>query len=142
MRSTLTQLRHTDYFVYLNLNPRDALFGGRTSPAKLYFESKCGTEKARYYHYTSLYPHVQKKFRDPAKHPVITRGVDKCSELEVAKIFGLIKCKILPPKNMLFPVLPVRLEKLTFALCATCATCAIMCYMCFFWDSLRAFGII
>jgi hypothetical protein len=121
VRSTLTQLRHTDYFVYLNLNPRDALFGGRTSPAKLYFESKGDAEKGRYYDYTSLYPHVQKKFRYPIKHPVITRGIEKCSKLEVAKIFGLIKCKILPPKTMLFPVLPVRLEKLTFALCATCA---------------------
>ena len=119
LRSSITQLRHTDYFVYLNLNPRDALFGGRTSPAKLYFESS--TEKARYYDYTSLYLHVQKKFRYPIKHPIITRGIAKCSKLDVAKIFGLIKCKILPPKNMLFPVLPVRLEKLSFALCATCA---------------------
>ena len=57
-RKSITQLRHTDYFVYLNLNPRDALFGGRTSPAKLYFESKYPTEKARYYDYTSLYPYV------------------------------------------------------------------------------------
>ena len=120
-RNSILQLRHTDYFVYLNLNPRDALFGGRTSPARLYFESKHPTEKARYYDYTSLYPYVQKKFRYPIKHPTITRGIDKCSKLNINKIFGLIKCKILPPKNMLFPVLPVRLEKLTFALCATCA---------------------
>jgi hypothetical protein len=80
-RSSIAQLRHTDYFVYLNLNPRDALFGGRTSPARLYFESKHPTEKARYYDYTSLYPYVQKKFRFPIKHRIITRGVEKCSKL-------------------------------------------------------------
>ena len=120
-RNSILQMRHTDYFVYLNLNPRDALFGGRTSPTRLYFESKHPSEKARYYDYTSLYPHVQKKFRYPIKHPTITRGIEKCSNLNINKIFGLIKCKVLPPKNMLFPVLPVRLEKLTFALCARCA---------------------
>jgi hypothetical protein len=89
-RSSILQLRHTDYFVYLNLNPRDALFGGRTSPARLYFESKHLGEKARYYDYTSLYPYVQKKFRYPIKHPTITRSIEKCSKLNIAKIFGLI----------------------------------------------------
>jgi G:T-mismatch repair DNA endonuclease (very short patch repair protein) len=135
-RNSITQLHHTDYFVYLNLNPRDALFGGRRSPAKLYYESKSPTEKARYYDYTSLYPYVQKKYCYPIKHPIITRGVDKCSKLNVAKIFGFIKCKILLPKNMLFPVLPVRLEKLTFALCATCAR--EQCKKCTHSDEQRA----
>ncbi|CAB3979926.1 DNA polymerase [Paramuricea clavata] len=55
----LNQLRHSDFFTHLTLNPRDALFGGRTSPAKLYHESLI--EKTRYYDYTSLYPYVQKK---------------------------------------------------------------------------------
>jgi hypothetical protein len=115
MRNSITQLCHTDYFVYLNLNPRDALFGGRTSPAKLYHKSL--TEKTRYYDYTSLYSYVQKKYRYPIKHPVITRGADQCSKLDVHKIFSLIKCKILLPKTLLFPVLPVRLEKLMCHMC-------------------------
>ena len=35
---------------------------------------------------------------------------------------GFIKCKILPPTKMFFPVLPIRLhEKLMFVLCFECA---------------------
>ncbi|CAB3989903.1 DNA polymerase, partial [Paramuricea clavata] len=119
-RTTILEMGHVDFFAYINLNPRDALFGGRTSPAKLYHEVTTD-EKLRYYDFTSLYPHVQKKYRYPTKHPEITRGVDKCAKLNIDKIFGLIKCKILAPLCMLFPVLPLRLEKLMFALCTACA---------------------
>lgn len=66
-------------------------------------------------------PSCKKKYRYPIKHPEIIRGVAKCSKFDVHKIFGLIKCKILPPKHMLFPVIPVRTSKLTFPLCSTCA---------------------
>jgi hypothetical protein len=99
-RNLIMQLRHGKYFVYLNLNPRDALFGGRTSPAKLYHESL--TAKTRYIDFTSLYLYVQKIYRYPIKHPEITRGINKCAELDVYKIFGLIKCKILHPKKCYF----------------------------------------
>ena len=74
-QSTLKMLRHRDFFININLNPRDALFGGRTSPAILYFHSL--QQKARYYDFTSLYPYVQKKYMYPTKHPTITRGVTK-----------------------------------------------------------------
>ncbi|CAB3985445.1 DNA polymerase, partial [Paramuricea clavata] len=120
-RNTILELGHVKYFTYINLNPRDALFGGRTSPAVLFYDVGDSEEKVRYYDFTSLYPFVQKKYRYPTKHPEITRGVDKCAQLNVSQIFGLIKCKILAPFTMLFPVLPIRLEKLTFALCTTCA---------------------
>ena len=56
-QSSQKTLRHRDFFINLNLNPRDALFGGRTSPAVLYHESL--TEKTRYRDFTSLYPFVQ-----------------------------------------------------------------------------------
>ena len=37
-------------------------------------------------------------------------------------MFGLIKCKILPPNNLYFPVLPYRCRgKLLFPLCCSCA---------------------
>jgi hypothetical protein len=78
-------------------------------------------EKTRYYDFTSLYPYVQKKYRFPILHPMITRGIDECSEIEIKTAFGLIKCKILPPKKLLFPVLPYHTAKLTFPLCRTCA---------------------
>ena len=38
----------------------------------------------------------------------------------VEDIFGLIKCKILPPRNLFHPVLPYRTNKLTFPLCRSC----------------------
>src|SRR5687768_1131041 len=38
---------------------------------------------------------------------------------------GLVKCKVLPPTNLLHPVLPYRCnQKLNFPLCSTCCkTC-------------------
>ena len=101
------------------MNPRDALFGGRTSPAILYYDCKGKKKKARYYNVTSLYPFVQKMFEFPIQHPEIFRG-DICNSKNLNYVFGLIKCKILPPTNLLFAVLPYRSEKLTFTLCRTC----------------------
>jgi hypothetical protein len=76
--------------------------------------------KVRYYDVTSLYPFVQKMFDFPTQHPVIFRG-EVCNSKNPKHIFGLIKCKILPPTNLLFPVLPYRSEgKLTFPLCRKC----------------------
>jgi G:T-mismatch repair DNA endonuclease (very short patch repair protein) len=97
------------FFEHLNLNPRDALFGGRTSPAILYYdrEGDLKKRKVRYYDVTSLYPFVQKMFDFPTQHPVIFRG-EVCNSKNPKHIFGLIKCKILPPTNLLFPVLPYR----------------------------------
>ena len=40
---------------------------------------------------------------------------------DLDKYFGLINCKLLPPKALLFPVLPSRVEnKLLFVLCKKC----------------------
>ena len=37
--------------------------------------------------------------------------------------FGLIKAKILPPRGLLLPILPIKInDKLMFPLCHTCAT--------------------
>ena len=133
--SRLIQLRHCDFFVYLNLNPRDALFSGRTSPAKLFHESL--TQKTRYYDVTSLYPHVQKKYRYPISHPEIIRGIEKCADIEIANVFGLIiKCKVLAPTHLLFPILPVRTDKLTFPLGRTCVET--QCDTCTHGDEERA----
>ena len=103
----------------LNLNLRDAVFGGGISSAILYYETKNG-EKLRYHDVTSLYPFVQKTYEYPTQHPEIFRGVEVCATKNLNNAFGLIKCKILPPNNLLFPVLPYQSEKLTFPLCRTC----------------------
>lgn len=105
------------YFEVVPLNPRDALYGGRTSPACLTYDCKEG-ERIEYYDFTSLYPYVQKKYDYPIMHPSVYVG-EACKDLKMENVFGIVKCKILPPRRLLFPVLPFRVDgKLLFALCA------------------------
>jgi len=94
------------------LNPRDAFYGGRTNASKLKVQNKV----LRYIDVCSLYPTVQyfdnylvghsEKISKPRKY-------DK-------DWYGLIKCKILPPKELYHPVLPIKKEKLIFTLCSKC----------------------
>ena len=103
------------------LEPRDALYGGRTNASKLYhcFE---GDEKIKYMDFTSLYPHVNRSKTVLTGHPeIITENFDE----DISNYFGLMKCTILPPRGLFHPVLPYRTQgKLMFALCKTCAdTC-------------------
>ncbi|XP_078499011.1 uncharacterized protein LOC144828487 [Lissotriton helveticus] len=99
------------------LEPRDALFGGRTNAIQLYKAVGEG-EKIHYYDFTSLYPFVNKMKLYPVGHPtIIYRDFKPLDEY-----FGLIKCEIYPPKQLYFPVLPCRVDgKLMFPLCRTCA---------------------
>lgn len=99
------------------IDPRDALFGGRTNASKLYYKIK-PNERILHYDFTSLYPSVQKYCRFPIGHPkIITENFE-----DIERYFGLIKCRILPPKKLFFPVLPCRSHnKLVFALCSKCA---------------------
>ncbi|CAB3980304.1 DNA polymerase [Paramuricea clavata] len=115
----LKQIRLTMFFEFIHLEPRDALFGGRTSPATLYYDMQHTGLPAMYFDVCSLYPYVQKKFQYPTQHPVIVKGRE-CQNMDINQVFGLIKCKILPPTHLLFPVLPFRSDKLTFPLCCTC----------------------
>ncbi|GFR34105.1 uncharacterized protein TNCT_314611 [Trichonephila clavata] len=91
------------------LNPRDAFFGG----IKLFFEG-C----AKYIDFTSLNPWVNKYCEYPVGHPeIITEHFQ-----DIDSYFGLVKCKVFPPKNLFHPVLPFRYNgKLMFPLCRTCA---------------------
>ena len=100
------------------LNPRHALYGGRTNAAKLYHCCE-GDEQIRYVDFTSLYPHVNRSKTVPTNHPeVITENFDE----DISNYFGLIKCTVLPPRGLFHPVLPHHgLNKLMFALCKTCA---------------------
>ncbi|GFQ80261.1 uncharacterized protein TNCT_168581 [Trichonephila clavata] len=95
------------------LNPRDAFFGGRTNGIKLFFEG-C----AKYIDFTSLYPWVNKYCEYLVGHPeIITEHFQ-----DIDNYFGLVKCKVFPPKNLFHPVLLFRYNgKLMFPLCRTCA---------------------
>ncbi|XP_071477968.1 uncharacterized protein [Diadema antillarum] len=101
----------------VTLNPREAFYGGRTNANCLYYE--CGEgERIRYVDFTSLYPSINKYGSYPLGHPeVITSHFQ-----DVSAYYGLVRCKVLPPKSLLHPVLPIKINgKLMFPLCRTCA---------------------
>ena len=77
--------------------------------------------KKFFVYFTSLYPFVQKTFDYPLGHLNIYVG-QECTGQSVLDVFGLVKCKVLPPKGLLFPVLPSQINgKLMFVLCRKCA---------------------
>ena len=102
------------------LNPRDCLFGGRTNAFVLYYRVKVG-EKIKYYDFCSLYPYVQKYGIFPIGHPTLI--TENFNNRPFKEYFGVIKCKILPPKQLYTPLLPAHINnKLVFSLCSECAS--------------------
>ena len=74
----------------------------------------------------SLYPYICKRGRYSIGHPRIYIGRE-CAQLtggrnnDLSRVEGLVKCKVLLPRNLLLPVLPVKMHSLLlFALCRTC----------------------
>ena len=99
------------------LHPRDAFCGGRTNAIKLYHHVN-PSQKIHYIDVTSLYPWVNKTCVYPKGHP---RFISQPGHTDISPYFGLIQCRVLPPRHLYHPVLPYRHEgKLTFPLCATC----------------------
>ncbi|XP_062578112.1 uncharacterized protein LOC134240005 [Saccostrea cucullata] len=98
------------------LQPRDAFFGGRTEAFKLHAQADENTS-IKYFDVTSLYPFINKTGKIPLGRPqIVTENFDLLQNYE-----GLIKCRILPPKNLYMPVLPSKINnKLLFGLCRTC----------------------
>ena len=102
---------------YEPLNPRDALYGGRTEATRLFYEVDGNGEVIRYLDFTSLYPYVNKYCEYVVGHPKIIASDFR----DVSTYFGLIRCTVLPPRWLYHPVLPTRCHgKLMFALCGTC----------------------
>lgn len=100
------------------LNPRDAMFGGRTEAIRIYAESDA-EHCMPFVDFCSLYPYAMKYLKVPIKHPKIHLPPDFP---DVQNIDGLIKCDILPPNNLFLPLLPARInKKLMFVLCRKCA---------------------
>ncbi len=90
------------------LNPREALYGGRTNAMKLFHTAGEG-EKMAYADVVSPYPYICKTGTFPLGHPTVYQGAEIPQGL---KVVGLIKCKILPPWGVFHPVLPYRVNKL------------------------------
>ena len=83
------------------LNPRDAFFGGRTECFKVKAEGNI-----QYIDVVSLYPTVQYYDAFPQGHP---KKIYK-PRFYNGNWFGFIKCKVLAPKNLYLPVLPVKIK--------------------------------
>ena len=99
------------------LNPRDAFCGGRTNAVKLYHQVT-PNQKIHYIDVTSLYPWVNKTSVYPKGHPTF---ISQPGHTDIHQYFGLIQCKVLPPRDLYHPVLPYRHDsKLLFPLCASC----------------------
>jgi hypothetical protein len=92
---------------------RDAFYGGRTEAFTLFQKD----QDISYVDVTSLYPYINKTGKIHIGHPeIVTAGFTDIQQYE-----GLIKCKILPPRGLYIPVLPVKMNnKLLFTLCRTC----------------------
>ena len=119
------------------IDAREAYFGGRTNAIKLH-QTFTRDFPGCYFDFCSLYPDVLKYNRYPIGHP------DRMTDAFPAPVsypctgncpyhpcrgthvylpyFGLMKLRILPPRNLLFPVLPLKINgKLMFPLCNKCA---------------------
>jgi len=99
------------------LNPREALFGGRTKVFKLFDENA----NIGYGDVVSLYPTVMYHDNYPVGHPTKIFHPQVFDE----NWFGFMTCTVLAPQNLYLPVLPVRIkmglaEKLVFPLCVKC----------------------
>lgn len=107
------------------LDPRDAFYGGRTGNISTFYETK-GDEKIRYIDICSLYPWVSKCCKFPVSHPTIYID-EECDKIvgpenNIQKVEGLISCRVLAPRDLFHPLLPVKTGKyLMFPLCRTCA---------------------
>lgn len=110
------------------IQPRDALKGGRTCAFKLGEtitpERRAEGDCIKALDFTSLYPSVMLSEEYPTGHPIV---LENPADFTPHRYFGLIKCKVVPPRALYFPVLSYRVEtahkqgKLMFPLCRTCA---------------------
>ena len=109
----------------ITLNPRDAFFGGRTENIVTSFTVEPG-EEIKYTDIFSLYPYVCIRGRFPIGHPRIYIGAE-CNALtdehnnNLLRVEGLVKCRVLSPRNLLLPILPVKMHgRFIFGLCRSC----------------------
>ena len=101
---------------------RDALMGGRTSALRCYLKADLSKgEKIKMVDVVSEYPNANLRGMYPYGHPTIYLEGDPDMPL-VHQWNGVIKCTVLPPRDLFVPVLPYKTcGKLMFPLCRTCA---------------------
>jgi len=87
---------------------------------RLHYRVKEGEETIQYVDVISPYPLVCKYFKFPVGHPTI--HLDCRDEQAMLAKEGLVRCTILPPRDLYHPMLPYRYNgRLLFCLCRTCA---------------------
>lgn len=113
------------------LNPRDALYGGRTEVFAMFFDSLLNEDPLLAgmagVDINSMYPSIMANGKMPFGHPKSLVGPPSRFDHTPYKYFGAIRAKVYPPRGLFFPVLPCRIptgngnHKLMFTLCFTCA---------------------
>ena len=116
--------KHLDsYSLSSPLTPREALYGGRCETFSLYV-SCTDTSVIKYVNVHSLYPYVCKNKHYSMGHPRCLIGPDRRKfGMDVNKLEGLVKYKVLPPpRGLHIPLLPSHInKKLMFVMCRKCA---------------------
>ena len=99
------------------LELRDAYTGGRTNALILFYEVE-KNEKILYYDVNGLYAFIMKYSSFPIGQPtVMTHDFPP-----IENIFGVIYCRVHPPRKLYIPLLGSRVNgKLVFTLCRKCA---------------------
>ena len=106
---------------------RESYFGGRTNNRKFFKTCDGENEWFEYVDFTSLYPAVLAKYPYMIGHPIVIRDnfddyLDVNSSSFKKPLFGFVKCRVYPPKQLQFPILPARIhDRLEFVLCSKCA---------------------
>jgi hypothetical protein len=111
------------------LNPKDAYFGGRTGPTSMKCDLEESPELTENYaigglDIVSLYPYIMMTTDYPVGHPteIIKNETVKWTQPADNPYKGLIKCFVVPPQNLLHPIIPRKIRgKLMFVLCHHCA---------------------
>jgi hypothetical protein len=94
---------------------RNTLYEGRTEALRLHYKITEG-ETIQYVDVMSLHPYICKYLKFPISHPVSHVG-DECQDMQaMLEKDCLMKCSILPPRQLYHSVLP-----LLFCLCRSCA---------------------
>ena len=100
-----------DHEVLRPLVPRDAYFGGRVNAVKLYYRAT-DAERIHYVDVTSMYPSVMslEKYYYPVGSPTILKKDMDDVFVPLDQLFGLMKCRVVPPTTLYHPFLPRRFE--------------------------------
>ncbi|KAK3920747.1 putative DNA polymerase [Frankliniella fusca] len=103
------------------LRLRDALAGGRTNAMKWYHKADIDNgETIKMVDVVSEYPNANLRGKYPYGHPHIYLEGDP-NMPAMSTWNGVVKCTVLPPRNLYIPVLPYRAhERLMFPLCRSC----------------------